>query len=73
MRFKDAELIARTNGLTPETHFQPTRSDNPHDWFYTVHMQETCYDDEYTMQENEYLNSSLNFVGVCVPIITIQY
>ena len=69
--FRDAELIARANKLTPahsiqealRMYLQPIKNDDPQLDFYTMYKRETTeYDNEYMQKHNEDLNTTLIFV-----------
>ena len=54
-------------------YFQPTKNDDPRVDFYTMYKRETVeYDSEYMNKYNEDLNTTLIFVGFCVPFTTMQ-
>ena len=74
--FRDAELIAKANELTPthsiqealRMYLQPIKNDDPQLDFYTMYKRETAeYDTEYMQKHNEDLNTTLIFVRFCVP------
>jgi len=51
-------------------YLQPIKNDDPQLDFYTMYKRETMeYDTEYMQKYNEDLNTTLIFVGFCVPSI----
>jgi hypothetical protein len=80
VRFRNAESFARTHELTSDSiqealrmYLQPIKHDDPNLDFYTIYKRETTeYDTEHMQKHNEDLNTTLIFVGFCIPIITAQ-
>jgi hypothetical protein len=80
VRFEEAESVTRADELTPASiqealraYLQPIKSDDPTLDFYTMYRRETMeYDTEYMQKYNEDLNTTLIFVGVCVPFAAKQ-
>ena len=75
VRFRDAESVAGTSELTPDSiqealrmYFQPIKTNDPKLDFYTMYKRETMeYDTEYMQKYNEDLNTTLIFVRFWVP------
>ena len=54
-------------------YFQSIKNDNPKLDFHATYKRETTeYDTEYMAKHNEDLNTTLIFVGFCVPFANIQ-
>jgi hypothetical protein len=69
VRFRDAESIAGSDELTPDS-----IQENPKLGFYTTYKRETReYDTEYMQNYNEDLKTTLIFVRFCIPNITVQH
>ena len=70
---------ARTNRLIRDSiqealrmYLQPIKSDDPQLGFYTMYKRETVeYDTEYMQKYNEDLNTTLIFVRVQIPLVTM--
>ena len=53
-------------------YLQPIKNDDPQLDFYTMYKRETMeYDTEYMQKYNEDLNTTLIFVGFCIPFSSL--
>jgi len=80
VRFRDVGSIASIKELTPvysiqealRMYLQPIKNDDPQLAIHTVYKRETMeYDTEYMYKYNEDLNTTLIFVGYCVPFTAV--
>ena len=54
-------------------YLRPIKNDDPQLDFYTMYKRETVeYDTEYMQKHNEDLNTTLIFVRVWIPVVTIR-